>query len=102
MGLRFLLLVMVAAVPVAAGAFLLSPTDPLREHPVVAEIPPQAGAMEIATRLRDQGAVRSARACVAYSAVRGNVRRLKPGEYEFPKDASTVTVAHMVESGRVR
>ena len=102
MWLRFLLFVMVVALLVAAGAFVLSPTDLLREHPVVVEIPPQAGAMGIATRLRDEGAVRSAWAFVAYSALRGNVRRLKPGEYEFPKDASTVTVAHLIESGRVR
>jgi UPF0755 protein len=102
MWLRFLLLVMVAAVLVAAGAFVLSPTDTLRERPVVVEIPPHAGATGIASRLSDQGAVRSGWAFIAYTGIRGNLRRLKPGEYEFPKDASTVTVARMVEAGRVR
>jgi UPF0755 protein len=102
MWLRFLLVVMALASVVAAGAFVLSPTDSLRERAVVVEIPPQAGASEIAARLREQDAIRSAWAFVAYSTVRGNVRKLKPGEYEFPRGASTVAVAHMVEAGRVR
>src|SRR5581483_6780878 len=45
---------------------------------------------------------RSAWAFIVYSAVRGNIRGLKPGEYEVPRDASTATVAAMVENGRVR
>lgn len=102
MWLRFLIGVMTLAVVVAAIAFLLSPTDTLRERGVVVEIPPQAGALEIAQRLSDADAVRSAWVFVAFTAVRGNIRALKPGEYEFPKDASTATVARMVENGRVR
>src|SRR5215208_94456 len=102
MWLRFLVFVMAVSVLVAGVAFLLMPTAVLEEHAVVVEIPPQAGVMTIAERLRDAGAVRSAWSFVAVTALLGNTRRLKPGEYEFPRGASTVTVARMVESGRVR
>jgi UPF0755 protein len=102
MWLRVLTFLLAATVLVAVAAVLLSPTAALREGTVIVEIPPQAGVMTIASRLRDDGAVRSAWSFVAVSAVRGGVRRLKPGEYEFPKGASTLAVARMVESGRVR
>src|SRR5437773_6075461 len=36
------------------------------------------------------------------AALRGDARRLKAGEYEFPQGASTIDVVRMVESGRVR
>jgi UPF0755 protein len=102
MWLRFLILVMAAAVVVGAVAFVLSPTPALEASGLVVEIPPQAGVTDIATRLREAGAVRSAWGFVAVSTVRGRVRALKPGEYEFPRGASTLAVARMVESGRVR
>jgi UPF0755 protein len=102
MWLRFLALLLTVAVLAALALFLVSATPILRDRPLVVEIPPQAGGMEIADRLRDEGAVRSAWVFVAVSAARGGVRRLKPGEYEFPRGASTLTVARMVESGRVR
>ena len=102
MWLRFLVLVMAVAVAVATVAFVLSPPGVLEDQAVVVEIPPQEGVIEIATRLRDGGAVRSAWAFVVVSAVRGGIRTLKPGEYEFPKGASTLAVERMVQSGRVR
>jgi UPF0755 protein len=102
MWLRFLVLVMAVSVLVAGAAFLMMPTPVLEEHAVVVEIPPQAGVLTIAERLRDAGAVRSAWTFVAVSAALGGHRKLKPGEYEFPRGASTLTVARMVESGRVR
>ena len=102
MWLRLLVLVMALAVIVAAVAFVLSPPATLETQAVVVEIPPQEGVFHIATRLRDAGAVRSAWAFLAVTAVRGRLRALKPGEYEFPKGASTFTVARMVQNGRVR
>ena len=102
MWLRFMGGLLVVAMLAAGAAFLVTPTPALRERGLVVEIPPQAGVMAIATQLRDEGAVRSAWTFVAVSAVRGAIRKLKPGEYEFPKGASTLTVARMVESGRVR
>jgi UPF0755 protein len=102
MWLRFVVPLLVVALLGAAAAFLISPTPALTEESLIVEIAPQAGATEIAERLREVGAVRSTWAFLAVSAVHGGVRRLKPGEYEFPKGASTLTVARMVESGRVR
>ena len=102
MWLRFLIPVLVVAVLAAAGAFLITPTPALTDQALVVEIAPQAGATEIAERLAETGAVRSAWAFIAVSAAYGDLRRLKPGEYEFPKGASTLTVARMVGSGRVR
>ncbi len=46
--------------------------------------------------------VRSRAAFLALSAARGSVRRLKAGEYEVPRDASTIDVVELLESGRVR
>jgi len=102
MRLRFVVLLVVLAALAAAGAFLMSPTPTLETQALVVEIAPMAGVIEIAERLRETNAVRSAWVFVAVSTVRGGVRRLKPGEYEFPKGASTLAVARMVESGRVR
>jgi UPF0755 protein len=102
MWLRFLAVLLVMAVLLGSVAFLLTPTPVLRDQALVVDIPPQAGATEIAERLREQGAVRSAWLFMGVTAALGGLRRLKPGEYEFPKGTSTLTVARMVESGRVR
>jgi UPF0755 protein len=102
MWLRFLVLVLVVALLAAGAAFLVTPTPSLTNQALVVDIAPQAGVTEIAERLAETGAVRSAWAFIAVSAVQGDVRRLKPGEYEFPKGSSTLMVARMVGSGRVR
>src|SRR6266851_2419931 len=106
MWLRFLALLFAVAALIAAvaagAAFLLGPTPALSEGPLVVEIPPQSGVMAIATHLSDAGAVHSAWIFVAVSAAQGSIRRLKPGEYEFPAGASTLAIARMIESGRVR
>jgi UPF0755 protein len=106
MWLRFLALLVAVAALIAAvtagAAFLLGPTPALSERPLVVEIPPQSGVMAIAERLSDAGAVHSAWIFVAVSAVQGGIRRLKPGEYEFPAGSSTLAIARMIESGRVR
>lgn len=102
MRLRLLALLLAVGVLAAGTAFVASPTPALRERPLVVEIPPHVGVVTIAWRLRDEGAVRSAWSFVALGAVRGTARRLKAGEYEFPRGASTLAVLRMVESGRVR
>jgi UPF0755 protein len=66
------------------------------------DIPAHEGLLGIADRLADAGVVRSRAAFIALSAARGSVRRLKAGEYEVPRDASTMDVVGLLESGRVR
>ena len=66
------------------------------------DIPAHEGLLGIADRLADAGVVRSRAAFIALSAARGSVRRLKAGEYEVPRDASTIDVVGLLESGRVR
>jgi UPF0755 protein len=68
----------------------------------VVDIPAHEGLLGIADRLADAGVVRSRAAFIALSAARGSVRRLKAGEYEVPRDASTIDVVGLLESGRVR
>ena len=65
-------------------------------------IPAHEGLLGIADRLADAGVVRSRAAFIALSAAAGSVRRLKAGEYELPRDASTIDVVGLLESGRVR
>jgi UPF0755 protein len=102
MRLRVLAALLLAVLAAAGAAFVVSPPPALRGGPVVVEIPAYAGVTDIASDLRSGGAVRSAWAFVAVTAVRGSARRLKAGEYEFPAGASTIDVARMIESGRVR
>jgi UPF0755 protein len=75
---------------------------PLREGPIVVEIPAQESAIGIAERLREVGAIRSRVGFVALSLLRGSMRSLKAGEYEVPRGASTFDVLALLESGRVR
>jgi UPF0755 protein len=95
------LALVVAAVSVG-GVFLLGPTSLVRQGPLVVEIAPQAGVLTIARRLHEAGVVRSRWAFVALGAARGAARRLKAGEYEIPRGASTLDVVRLIESGRVR
>jgi UPF0755 protein len=68
----------------------------------VVEIPAHQGALAIATRLSEAGVVRSRVAFLGLTAVRGSIRQLKAGEYEIPRDASTLDVVNLLASGRVR
>ena len=102
MRLRVLAAFLAAVLAVAGAAFVISSPPTLRGAAVVVEIPAYAGVTAIAGDLRSAGAVRSAWAIVAVTAVRGSARRLKAGEYEFPAGASTIDVARLIESGRVR
>jgi len=93
-------------IPLAGTGLLLwlvlTPGPALEAGPLVVDIPAHEGLLGIADRLADAGVVRSRAAFIALSAARGSVRRLKAGEYEVPRDASTIDVVGLLESGRVR
>jgi UPF0755 protein len=96
-------LVLLGIAAAAAGAWLvLAPTPAVQAGPLIVEIPPHAGVRGIADRLADAGVVRSAHAFLALTMVRGNGRSLKAGEYEIPRDASTLDILELLVSGRVR
>jgi len=99
-------LVVASLIPLAGTGLLLwlvlTPGPALEAGPLVVDIPAHEGLLGIADRLADAGVVRSRAAFIALSAARGSVRRLKAGEYEVPRDASTIDVVGLLESGRVR
>src|SRR3989442_2987805 len=104
MRLRSLLLVLLLLTG-AAGALAwlaLTPAPALEAGPLVIGIPAPEGLVPIAGRLAQAGVIRSRPACLGLVAVRGNMRRLKAGEYEIPRDASMLDVLDLLESGRVR
>ena len=80
----------------------ISPTDTLSAGPRVVEIPAHEGVMGIARRLREADVVRSPEAFVALSVLRGSARALRAGEYEFPRETTTVGALRLLESGKVR
>jgi UPF0755 protein len=80
----------------------LTPAPAVQAGPLIVEIPPREGALGIAARLREAGVVRSRVAFLGLTAARGSIRRLKAGEYEIPRDASTLDVIDLLASGRVR
>jgi peptidoglycan lytic transglycosylase G len=81
---------------------VLSPAPAVRSGPLVVEFPPHEGVANIGRQLEDSGAIRSRHAFVAAAALRRSARRLRAGEYEIPRDASTLDVLRLLESGRVR
>src|SRR5256712_3151040 len=104
MRLRVLLLVLLLLTG-AAGALpwlALAPAPALEAGPLVIEIPAHEGLVHIADRLAQAGVIRSRPAFLGLVVVRGNMRRLKAGEYEIPRDASMLDVLDLLESGRVR
>jgi len=102
MRLRFLAALLATAIAVTGAASVIGPTPGLHERALVVEIPPHAGVTAIARHLEAEGAVRSAWMTIVVATLRGDARRLKAGEYEFPQGASTIDVVRMIESGRVR
>ena len=103
--LRRIALVVLAVVAATAGFEAwrtLSPTAGLAVGPRVIEIPAHQGVMGIARRLREADVIRSPEAFVALSVLRGSARTLRAGEYEFPRDGTTLTALRLLESGKVR
>ncbi len=103
--MRRIALVVVAVVMAAAGVEAwraMTPTATLAAGARVVEIPAHQGVMNIAQRLRDADVIRSPEGFVALSVLRGSARTLRAGEYEFPRDATTLTALRLLESGKVR
>ncbi|HET7342009.1 MAG TPA: endolytic transglycosylase MltG [Methylomirabilota bacterium] len=97
-----LLLVLLLTLAGSAAWLVLTPAPAVQAGPLVVEIPPHEGLRGIADRLAEAGIVRSRVALVGLAVARGSLRRLKAGEYEVPRDASTLDVLELLESGRVR
>lgn len=85
----------------AAGWWALRPAAGLREGPRIVLVPPNLGVREVAQLLADDELIRSPTAFLALAAARGTARQLKAGEYSIPKDASSLEVLSLLESGRV-
>jgi UPF0755 protein len=96
-----LLTVAVAAFGIEAWR-TVTPTAALAEGPRVVDIPAHEGVLTIARRLGAGGIVRSPEAFVALGVLRGSARALRAGEYEFPRDMTTLGALRLLESGRVR
>jgi peptidoglycan lytic transglycosylase G len=97
-----LLLVLVVLASCGGAWLALSPTPAAQAGPLVVEVPAHEGVVGIASRLSEAGVIRSRLAFVAVTFARGHVRRLKAGEYEIPRDASSLDIADLLASGRVR
>jgi UPF0755 protein len=80
----------------------LTPAPAVQAGPLVVEIPAHEGARGIAARLQEAGVVRSQVAFLGLTVARGSFRHLKAGEYEIPRDASTLDIVDLLTSGRVR
>ena len=91
-----------AAAATGAAWLALTPAPAVLAGPLIVEIPAHEGALGIATRLGEAGVVRSRVAFLGLTAARGSIRHLKAGEYEIPRDATTLDVIDLLASGRVR
>ncbi len=101
---RALALAVILGLSATTGVAWLAftPTPAVQAGPLVVEIPAHEGVLGIATRLAEAGVVRSRFAFLTLTAWRGRIRHLKAGEYEIPRDASTLDIVDLLASGRVR
>ena len=104
MRLRTALLALPLLIGAAGGLawLVLAPAPAMRSGPLVVDIPAHEGLRGIVEQLSEAGVIRSRVAFLGLAALRGSVRRLKAGEYEVPRDASTLDVLDLLESGHVR
>jgi UPF0755 protein len=98
----FLGLVVMLAAAGGLAWLVLSPPPAVQTGPLVVDIPAHEGLREVVDRLSEAGVIRSRAAFLGLAVVRGSVRHLRAGEYEVPRDASTLDVLELLESGRVR
>ena len=100
--MRLRWLVVALALATAGFAWLvLTPSAAVRQGPLMVTIPPHEGLLGIADRLARAQVIRSRPAFVVAALVRVP-RSLKAGEYEIPRDATTLDIVVLLESGRVR
>ncbi|OGL14782.1 MAG: hypothetical protein A3F92_10215 [Candidatus Rokubacteria bacterium RIFCSPLOWO2_12_FULL_71_22] len=93
------------ALAAAVGAFAwltLTPTATLGRGPRTVEVPAQLGLLAIASHLADSEIIRSPLGFVVLALVRGSGGRLRAGEYEIARGATTPAVLALLESGRVK
>ena len=104
--MRFGRLLLVFLVLLGAGGILawlaLTPAPAVEAGPLIVEIPAHEGVVAIADRLGRAGVIRSRAAFLGLVGIKGSMRKLKAGEYEIPRDATSLTVLELLESGRVR
>jgi len=106
-GLRGVTTVLLALAVTAIGVrtYLQSNPIPLlgagAGPPIVVYIQPGTGVQEIAQQLKNEGVIRSRRAFLALAYLKGAIRRLHAGEYEFTRNMSLFEVLGKLESGRV-
>jgi len=99
--MRLRWLVVALALATAGFAWLvLTPSAAVRQGPLMVTIPPHEGLLGIADRLARAQVIRSRPAFVVAALVRGVPRSLKAGE--IPRDATTLDIVVLLESGRVR
>jgi UPF0755 protein len=82
--------------------WVVVPAPALRTGPLVVEIAPQKGVLQIARHLDGAGAIRSPLGFSILSVLRGSARSLRAGEYEIPQNATTLTILELLESGKVK
>ena len=93
--------ILLAGLGTTATFLAVRPLGAHGDPPRVVVIPAGAGARQIAGALADGGVVRNRWAFLALAASRGDLRLLKPGEYEFPMPATLPEVEARVAEGRV-
>jgi UPF0755 protein len=101
---RFVTRLLLLAVAVFLGVqtwWIVTPAADVRAGARIVEIPAHRGFLEVARQLEDHGVINSSLAFILLTLGRGTMRSLKAGEYQIPKDASTLAVLTMIESGQV-
>jgi len=84
------------------GWWLLVPAPALQAGPQVVEIPPHLGVLGVARTLEQAGVIRSPLGFALLGALRGSARSLKAGEYEIPRNATTLLILSLLEEGKVK
>ena len=103
MRLRLLLGALVLSGVLGVFAWLaLTPTAALERGPRTVEVPAQLGLLAIARHLTDSEVIRSPIGFVLLALARGSGGRLRAGEYEIARGATTPAVLALLESGRVK
>src|SRR5262249_13233545 len=105
MGLRAaiaLLMLVGAALATFVGWQVLTPAPALERGTAIVEIRAHDSVLSIARRLYQAGGIRTRTGFVFLAVARGTSTRLKAGEYELERGASTVAVLAQLEAGRVK